>query len=232
LHHVKLRVVYINVDISEAGGITVSRIGERRRERHRRFFITDWHTVLNKVSRNPRDLSLVINCPRLGYSKRNSIFRTRNGLKWFNVVNGACDALSEDEIAVRMVDATTRSRRRSGRRSSGWNTARSSGRTGRRSNGRSSCWSIGGNTTRSNARPSRRPSCRPSRRPSCRPSRRPSCRSSGDWWSRGYSGGDICWSRGRCRGRISRLAWSSRGIGGPARPRDSRGLFGTGRHLG
>jgi hypothetical protein len=40
-YHVKLRVVYINVDLSEAGGITVSRIGERRCERHRRFFITD-----------------------------------------------------------------------------------------------------------------------------------------------------------------------------------------------
>jgi hypothetical protein len=54
--------------------------------------------------------------------------------------------------------------------------------------------------------------------------------------SRGCSGGDICRSRGRCRGWISRPAWSSRSIRGLARrdirPRDSRGLFGTGRHLG
>jgi hypothetical protein len=47
-----------------------------------------------------------------------------------------------------------------------------------------------------------------------------------DWWSRGYSGGDICRSRGGCRGRISRVAWWD------IRPRDPRGLFGTGRHLG
>jgi hypothetical protein len=61
--------------------------------------------------------------------------------------------------------------------------------------------------------------------------------------SRGYSGGDICRSRGRCRGGISWLAWwfiRSRGSRGLVRgvawwnirSWDSRGLVGAGRHLG
>jgi hypothetical protein len=79
---VKLRVVHINVNISVAGGITVGRIGERRIERYGLFLITDYHTVLHKVSRNPCDLSLIINFPRLGHTKSNSIFRTRNSLEW------------------------------------------------------------------------------------------------------------------------------------------------------
>jgi hypothetical protein len=114
--HVKVRVVHINADLSESGGIAVSRIGERRSERHRLLFITDYHTFLYKVSRNPHDLSLVIHCPRLGHSNSNSLFRTRNGLEWFHHESGARLALSEDEIAIRTVVATTWSRRSSSRR--------------------------------------------------------------------------------------------------------------------
>jgi hypothetical protein len=146
---VKLRVVHIKVDLSEAEAITVSRIGERRIERHRLFFITECHTVLHKVGRNPHDISLVINFPRLGHTKSNSLFRTRNDLDWFHHVNGARLALRECETAVRTVVATTRSRRRSGRWDKTWNT----GRSGRRAGGRINCWSScrysGGSTARS-----------------------------------------------------------------------------------
>jgi hypothetical protein len=100
--------VHVNIDVSEAKGITVSRIGERRVERHRLFFITDCHTVCDKVGRNPHDISLVINFPRLGHTKSNSLIRPRNGLDWFNHVNGARLALRKCETAVPTIVATTR----------------------------------------------------------------------------------------------------------------------------
>jgi hypothetical protein len=147
---VKVRVMHIDFDLSVAGGITVGRIGERRIERHRLFLITDNRTVLHKVSRNPHDFSLVIKCPRLGQTKSDSLFRTRNGLERFNHKRGARDALGEGERSVLAVVATTRSRRRSSRRDKTWSTGRFSGWASRRSRGRSS----GGNAARSNGRSS------------------------------------------------------------------------------
>jgi hypothetical protein len=145
---IKLRVEHINVDLSVAGGVTVGRIGERRSERHRLFFITDYHTVLRKVSRNPHDLTLVINGPCLGHTKSDSLFRARDGLERFNHKRGARDALGESERSVLAVIATSRRRRRSNRRDKTWNTGRSSGGNTARSNGRSS----GGGTARFSSR--------------------------------------------------------------------------------
>jgi hypothetical protein len=52
-------------------------------------------------------------------------------------------------------------------------------------------------------------------------------------WSRGCGGGDICGSKGWCRCRNKSLARCPRGLARwNIRPRDSRGLVGTGRHLG
>jgi hypothetical protein len=136
------------------------------------------------VSRNPHDIGLVINFPRLGHTQSDSIFRTRNGLQRFIHENGARGALSEGERSVSAVVATTRSRRRSHSRSDGGNAGRG--------NGRSSGDII----------------------PSTRLVWWVTCRGIGR-----SSGGDIS-SR--------RLGlWGIRAI-----PRGSRGLLGTGRHLG
>jgi hypothetical protein len=144
---VKLRIVHINVNINEARGITFSRIGDRLTERYRHFFITDCHTLLHKVSRNPASLkNRAFDCPLLRHTESNSRSCTRNNLYRFIHVSRARLAASESKITVRTVFATTRSRRRPGRRDKTWNTGRSSrrpfgwtfGRTFRRGNGRSS----------------------------------------------------------------------------------------------
>jgi hypothetical protein len=73
---VKLIVVHVNVDLSEAGGVTISCVRERSKARHRFLFITDYHAVLCKVSRNPENLIIHFDLPSLVHRKSYSLSLT------------------------------------------------------------------------------------------------------------------------------------------------------------